>query len=710
MRRGVAMPNKARASGGRAAAAIAAALILSLAAPTGAIAQFDPVMKSSGAAEQLRLGVQAYQRGRYAESILLFEKALAYSPGDRLLRYWLGRAYYKTGFDETALRLWEPLLAEASCPPFLKAKAALVRETRQISPARDSYRYVEVARFEGRKGKETFFQRPSAVLPRPDGNLFVVAHGSNELLTIDSSGVIKQRSRGGVAGYDRPYGAAFLPDGTLFVTEFNGDRVTRLAPDGKATAFGSKGRGPGGLIGPQYAAADSDGYVYVTDYGNARVCKFDSDGAFVLAFGGKDTDTGFPGFASPSGILAIDGEVLVADSTRRTLYRFDPSGNYLGALAEGELHFPEGLSAWEGGRAILVADTDRIVSIDLGTEALREAYRVPGKDARVVSTAVDRNGNLIACDFDSSAVLVLSDVSDIAAGYDVEIERIYSDGFPKVTLDVRVRDRNGLPIVGLGEGNFYLSETVRRSTQVDEDGKAVVRTEETIEPAAKVEYLGTGDLVKGARSVLVLERSEEASAMAQSLRGAAGEIYARLEEAGASAPAVVTAGASPALLSRGDAATAARAALAPASGRGRFDLGVRLAATTLLPSGDRDAVVYLGTGYVDEASFSGMTLSELASLMRNNGLRFFAVCLAEPSAALRYMADATGGSVYSASRPRGLGDLAAEIAGAASGRYRFSFESKADTSFGRGHLTVGVEAYLFKKSGKDELGYYAPLQ
>jgi DNA-binding beta-propeller fold protein YncE len=706
----VAMPRSPRASFVRAARMLAVALALSLAAPFGAFAQFDSVMKSSGAAEQLRLGVQAYQRGRYAESILLFEKALAYSPGERLLQYWLGRAYFKTGFDETALRFWEPLLAESSCPPFLKAKAALVRASREIAPADGEYRYVEVARFEGAKGKETFFKRPTAAIPRPDGSVFVVAHGSNELLTIDASGVIKQRSRGGIAGYDRPYGAAFLPDGTLFVTEFNGDRVSRIAPSGASKVFGAKGRGDGGLIGPQYAAADSDGYVYVTDYGNARVCKFDSEGAFVLAFGAKDAASGFPGFASPSGILALDGEVFVADSTRKALYRFDPSGNYLGSLAEGELRFPEGLSSWQEGRAILVADTDRIASIDLETEALREVYKVPGKKARVVSAAVDRNGNLLACDFDASAILVLSDVSDIAAGYDVEIERIYSDSFPKVTLDVRVRNRSGLPLVGLGEGNFYLTETVRRSTRQDEGEKAVVRTEETIEPVSKLEYLGTGDLAKGAKTVLILERSEEASAMAQSLRGAVGEIYSRLQAAGASAPALVAASASPALIAQGDAAAAARLALTPASGAGRFDLAVRLAATTLLPSGDRDAVLYLGTGYVDEASFAGMTISELASLMRNNGIRFFAACLSQPSASLRYLAESTGGEVYMTSRPRGLGDLASEIVGAASGRYRFSFESKADTSFGRGHLTVGVEAYLFKKSGKDELGYYAPLR
>lgn len=695
--------------------ALACVCLLAFCAPHGALAQFNSVMRSSGAADQLRLGVQAYQRGRYAESILLFEKALAYSPGEQLISYWLGRAYLKTGYEETALRIWDELLSDASCPPFLKAKAALVRASREIPAVRSEYRYVEVTRFEGRQGKESLFLRPSMVLPRRDGSVFVVAHGSNELLSFDSTGVIKQRLRGGSAGYDRPYGAAFLPDGTLFVTEFNGDRVTRIEAKGGSSSFGVKGRGAGALIGPQYIAADGDGYLYITDYGNNRVCKFDSTGKFILSFGAEDKSTGFPGFTSPAGIVSINGEILVADSMDKVLYRFDSSGNYLGSFAKGELHFPEGLSIWEGGRAVLVADTDRIVSLDLENEAVREVYRAPGGKARIVSAAVDRNGNLLACDFDSSAVLVLSDISDIAKGYDVEIERVYSDTFPKVIVDVRVRDQNGLPLVGLGAANFYLSETVRRAVQVDEGGKAVVRTEETIEPVAKLEYLGTGNLTKGARTVVVLERSPEAASASQSLRAALTDLYSAIESTVGTSPALVTAAATPALRSSGATGSAAlntalRAAIEPVQGRGRFDLALRLAATTLLPSADRDAVIYVGTGGVDESSFTGATLAELAALLRNNGIRFFALCTAEASAPLRYLVERTGGAVYSASRSRGLGDLAEEIAGAASGRYRFSFESKADTSYGRGYLALGVEAYLFKKSGKDELGYYAPLE
>jgi DNA-binding beta-propeller fold protein YncE len=676
----------------------------------GAWAQFNSVMKSPGAAEQLRLGVQSYHRGRYAESILLFEKALAYAPGDELIEYWLGRSYLKSGYEETALRLWQPLLSAPDAPPFLKAEAEALRNTRAIAPSAGNYHFVEVERFEGRKGSDVFFNRPSTIIPRPDGSLLVVAHGSNELVTLDASGIARKRSRGGLAGFDRPYGAAYLPDGTLFVTEFNGDRILRIAPDGSSKVIGKKGRTADGLIGPNYAAADTEGYLFVVDFGNARVSKFDDQGNFILSFGSKSPDSDFPGFTSPTGIFVEDGIVYVADSVARTIFKFDDSGNYLGTLAEGELHFPEGISAWEGGRSLLVADTDRIVSVNIQTEAVSELYRSTSKKARIVGAAADYNGNLVACDFDASAISVLSDVSSLALGFGVEIQSVDSSAFPKVVLDVIVRNKDGSPVVGLRDGNFYLTETVRKTTQADEGGKAVIRTEETIEPASGTVYLGSGDRAEGSGSVLVLERSPEMNAVRESQRAALTELYAKLSGGNAAGPSLITAGSAPALQPSGDLMAALRIALSPASGRGRFDLALRLAATSLLPSGNRDAIVYLGTGAIDEAAFSETTLGELAALLRNNSIRFFAVVLGDPDASIRYLAERTGGAIFSASRPRGLGDLAAEISSAATGRYRFSFISKAETSFGRGYLAIGVEAYLYKKSGKDELGYYAPLK
>ncbi|MDP3177299.1 MAG: hypothetical protein Q8M76_05300, partial [Spirochaetaceae bacterium] len=429
--------------------------------------------------------------------------------------------------------------------------------------------------------------------------------------------------------------------------------------------------------------------------------------SFILSFGSQVLGSSFPGFESPTGILAHSGEIFVADANLSSVFRFDESGNYLGALAEGALHQPEGLAIWENGRAILVADTDRVVAIDIESENPVEVYRSPDKASRIVGVVPDMNGDLILCDFDGSYIAVLSELSLLAAGFDVEIERIVPDAFPKVYVDVKVRDRSGTPIVGLSAANFYLAERLRETKQKDEAGGSVQVTQESLVTARGASFEGSGDADKGSRLALLLERSSDTAGLRESLRSALVDIYGAVEGAPLT---LVAAGNAPAKIGAVDLQSALAEALRPASGKGRFDLGLRLAATSLLPSGNRDAVLYLGTGGLDEASFVGTTLSELASLLRNNGLRFFAVVLGEASPALLYLADRTGGSIFAASRPGGLGDLRADLAGSATGRYRLSFESKAQTAFGRAYLSVSVEAYLFKKSGKDELGYFAPLK
>lgn len=691
-------------------------LIVALAAALPSGAQYNSEFASSGAREDLRLGVQAYHRGRYSESLLLFEKALAFSPDEPLISYWLGRAYSKSGYGATALRAWEGLLGRPDVPPFLRSKVETLKGQRDLDlELTDEPRYVEAARFEGRVGKTTYFLRPSALLPERDGSLLVVAHGSNEIVRINPNGVIKERERGGLSGFDRPFGIASLPNGERFVTEFNGDRVTRLG-SGPALSFGGKGRGQGQLIGPQYAVCDEDGYLYVTDYGNARVVKFDPDGKFVLSFGAKLDD--FPGFTSPTGLAELGGTLYVADSFRKAIYEFDLSGNYVGVLASGELHAPEGLSFWRKDSALLVSDTDRVVSLDLESERVTQLYSSPGRKARFVDAVADYNGNLLACDFDSSAVLVLTEAPLLAAGYDVEIERIDSSAFPKVTVDVSVRDREGLPVVGLGAPNFHLTERIKATTSSDERGKTVIKKVESIIPVKDLELIGEGSRPSAFKTVIVGERSEAMEDYRDEARDALTDLYNGLAKAGAASVAFVGGGVSPALevapgadlsaLTRAILTRDPRAAARP----GRFDLALRLAATSLLPTSPRDSVVYIGTGAIDETSFTGTTLSELAAFLRSNGIRFFAVILgdASPSASLRYLSSETDGAIYSASRPRGLGDLAADVASGPCGRYCLSFSSKADPGFGLGYLSIGAEAYLYKKSGKDELGYYAPMQ
>jgi len=59
------------------------------------------------AQDEFRRGIQAYNRFGFNEAILSFEKALSYKPAEPLILEWLGRAYYRSGLEETALRQWQ---------------------------------------------------------------------------------------------------------------------------------------------------------------------------------------------------------------------------------------------------------------------------------------------------------------------------------------------------------------------------------------------------------------------------------------------------------------------------------------------------------------------------------------------------------------------------------------------------------------------------
>lgn len=689
--------------------AILALVALGLFAVLPLAAQWKSEFSTPGGAEEFRLGVEAYQKGRFSEAVLLLEKALAFEGRQELASYWLGRAYLKSGYMATALRVWSPLATQASAPPFLRSKIEGLEGIQNQGTGSVEGGFIEIARFEGSRGKTAYFSRPSAILPRSDGSFYVVAQGSNEVLLLDPNGVIRERNKGGLQGLDRPFGIASLPDGSIFVTEFNGDRISRMG-SAKALTFGSKGRGEGQLLGPQYVACDDQGYLYVCDYGNARIVKFDPEGKYVLSFGRPSGS--FPGLASPGGIAIQDGTIYAADSFRKAIYAFDLSGNYIAALGEGLLHFPEGLSFWRQGQDLLVADTDRIVTLNLESETATVVYQSPDKKARIVGAVADRSGGILACDFDASAVLVLTGPGQLAAGLDVEIERVMADAFPRVDIDVTVRDRAGNPVIGLDLPNFHLSERIVTKAVSQEKGVEVEKKTETMAPVGGYEFLGSAIGPSPVRLVFLVDPSTDMVSQRAAFRKALAEIMGGFPPASPPVFSLVTMGAVPSLDAKPGSGLAeiSKVAIAQARKGGRLDLGIRFAATSLLPTGPRDAIVYMGTGKIDPQAFGATTLTELGAFLRNNGIRLYGVVFGEGPVddSLRYLSEQSGGGLYAAARPQGLADLPKALAQAPSGRYRLRYVSKADSGFGENYLGLSVEAYLYKKSGRDEAGYFGP--
>ncbi|MDR2535870.1 MAG: NHL repeat-containing protein [Treponema sp.] len=645
------------------------------------------------AQEEFRLGVQAYNRFAFNEAILSFERALSFQPGDPRILDWLGRAYYRSGLEETALRQWRsavigytPHSGEAL---LLGNRIETIRNRRSLlSVMEDGVRYVEAGRYPGQSNDVIYYKQPTAILPLEDGTVWIVAYGSNELVRIDVNGVIRQRQRGPLNGFDRPYDLVRGPDGRLFLSEYRGGRISVLNSNGDWQSYiGAKGQGAGKLIGPQNLAVDEAGYVYAVDYGTRRISKFDPEGAFILSFGNKAG--GFQGFLSPTGIAARDGRVYVADNATKQIYIFDPNGMYLGILIKEGLTGPESLRFLSDGR-LLAADTNRIMLIDINSAVLRDIGVAGNSGVRIVGAAMDRNGNILVANFQQDEVAIMTRSTDMASGIFVQIDRVITDKFPLITVELSVEDRLRRPIVGLDGRNFLLSEKGR--------------------PVMEQNFMGAGHRSGNADITILMERSNQTLELQDDLVVAMGDI---IENFSGTLVSIISAGEQPVKeRSSGGISVTARGNPSSYSPRWRFDLGLRLAATDLLPGEKKRAVVFVGAGNLGDMAFEQYSLAELSAYLANNGIIFHAIIVGDTQEdeKIRYLCNQTGGQVMRLYRPEGIGQVIKDIVSNPSGSYILSYRSLLPTDFGRAYLPVEAEVYLMERSGRDSTGYFPPLE
>lgn len=644
------------------------------------------------AEEEFRRGVQAYYRGSFNDSLMVFEKALSYVPGNPLILDWLGRAYFRTGAEGTALQHWEFAAESGYGAELLQNRIEIVRERRTIRPSPDfSDRYVETGLISAVQGENTLFSQPVSLLPSADGTFWAAAYGSNELIRFDVNGKISARVRGPVSGFDRPFDILYTSGGNILVSEVAADRISVLDKNGfYVSSFGEKGRGEGQFLGPQYMTEDGSGNIYVSDFGNARICVFNSAFEPLFSFGKGSSET--PGFSAPSGVACIDGMIYAADSVAGSVYVFDTSGNYISTLLpSGSLPGIESLRAWKG--SLIAAVKNRAVAIDPVSGAVSDLANLGNVPVRIITAVPDVNGNILLADYEGNCIQVASKMSDLAGGLFVQIERINADRFPLVTVDVRVEDRNRRPITGLKDNNFILTEDKY--------------------PASDFKLVGAGFSNDNCDISVLIDRSAGSDAYLPAVRSALKEISEAV--AGRGTLTVVSAGEVPVLEGSGNPRDSWWEEFTPAaeaSSGWRFDLGLRLAANGLVNASPRRAVIYLSSGEVSPEGFAHYGLDSLTAYLQNNGIVFSAVNLRKGSLPdeYTYIADFTGGKTWYVYREQGLSRMVEDILEGPNGFYSLSFESLRSSNFGEAYLPVEVEVYLMNRSGRDEIGYFAPLQ
>lgn len=649
--------------------------------------------QSGFAEEEFRRGVQSYYRGAFNESVLQFEKSLSYLPGENLILDWLGKAYYRSGIEGAALQQWQSAYDAGYGGILLQNRIEIVRERRITGTSFGSaQRYTEAGSFPAVNGENIIYSKPVSVLPNTDGTVWVISYATNEIVRFDVNAVIIDRIQGPLAGFDRPMDMIRLNNGNLVVSEMAGDRLSLLDSKGHFIKYiGSKGRGDGQLLGPQYLAEDSFGNIYVTDFGNARVVVFDKDGNYLLSFGNKSAD--FGGFVSPTGVAVIDDRVFVADSVKGALYEFDRSGNYTGIVCnEKTFSRPESLKTW--GSYLIMTDVNRIVTVNINDGSVYENATAGNAPAALTCAVPDANGNLIVTDFKGNEIYVMAKMSEIVGGLFVQVERVIADQFPKVILEVRVENRRRQSIVGLKQENFFVTENKR--------------------PVANCMLTGSANYNDYADITFLVDRSIETKDYAEQIQNAVREISKSIDDR--AEVKVITAGKIPVLEYKGKASGLSefspKALKADYSEDVALDLGIRLAANELINAEKKRAVVFITAGNITQNAFNKYGLSDLTTYLNNNSIALSTVLVKEgsPCDEIRYITDNTNGSSYYIYRPQGLSSVVKDIIELPQGLYQLTYTSALPTEYGRKYLPVEVEAYLLNRSGRDETGYFSPLE
>jgi uncharacterized protein (TIGR03437 family) len=239
------------------------------------------------------------------------------------------------------------------------------------------------------------------------GNIYIADYTSHSVYQVDRLGASTIIAGTGKAGYSGdgglatsaqlfgPTSVAVAADGTIYIAEYNGHRIRKIATNGIITTFAGTGvpgfKGEGGpaasaqIWAPYDIAVDSSGNVFFSERGNARIRKIDTSGMIKTVVGtGKLGSTG------------DGGPALLAN--------IDPGG--IQVLADGSIYFTDdgaGSLGGDGFRRVRKVGPDSTVSVVAGSGSA--GFSGDGGQATAATffhplgVAVDAAGNVFIADF-----------------------------------------------------------------------------------------------------------------------------------------------------------------------------------------------------------------------------------------------------------------------------------------------------------------------
>jgi len=216
----------------------------------------------------------------------------------------------------------------------------------------------------------------------PDGNLWFTEHEGDRIGRITPSGAVTEFSAGISAG-SGPVGITVGPEGDLWFTEHEGDRIGRITSSGEVTEF-SKGIAAGSS--PQAITTGQEGDLWFTENGANRI--------------GRITPTGevtqFEGIRRKSAPLDIatgpEGDLWFTEEGGNRIGRMTPAGE-VSEFANGISGRPQDIATGPDGNLWFTdAEGHRLGRITPSGEATRFSSGVtPGSDPQWIAAGPDGN-------------------------------------------------------------------------------------------------------------------------------------------------------------------------------------------------------------------------------------------------------------------------------------------------------------------------------
>jgi len=225
--------------------------------------------------------------------------------------------------------------------------------------------------------------------------VYVFNRGPHPMMVFDRQGAFLRSWGEGL--FQRPHGAHFAPDGTLYLTDDGDHTVRQCTTDGAVLmTIGVPGR-PTPYMSQEpfnrctHTALSPQGDLYVSDgYGNARVHKYSPDGKLVLSWGGPGTEPGQ--FNLPHNICCDeDGWVYVADRESHRVQVFDGMGRY--ETQWNNLHRPSGLYMPPGKCPICyIGECGPVLPVNRNSPNLGPRVSIVANDGTLLARFGDVNG------------------------------------------------------------------------------------------------------------------------------------------------------------------------------------------------------------------------------------------------------------------------------------------------------------------------------